>query len=300
MTKTILITGATAGIGRHAALALARDGHRVFATGRNLEALASLAAEARAAGAALETVRLDVTDAISVMAAHDEVLRRTAGAGVDVLVNNAGYGLTGPLEEITDADLRAQFDTNVFGLMAVTRAFLPEMRARGAGRLINVASIGGRMTIPFMGAYSASKYAVEALSDALRIELHRSGIDVVLVEPGPIKTEFSDRAAATVDRYRRHESPYFDVLERAREVQTHADRMSASPDVITGVLRRAVSARRPRARYVAPFSSLLLLRLFQLVPTRLSDWVMRKLLGLDAPALPPARDQRDEQTRLAA
>jgi NADP-dependent 3-hydroxy acid dehydrogenase YdfG len=152
--KTILITGATAGIGKHVALHLARKGYRVFASGRNAAALERLASEA--AGTALETLRLDVTDAASIEAAREEIDRRTDGHGVDVLVNNAGYGLAGALEELADADIRAQFDTNVFGLVAVTRAFLPAMRRRGSGRVLNVSSVGGRITFPLFGAYTAA------------------------------------------------------------------------------------------------------------------------------------------------
>ncbi len=284
--KTILITGATAGIGRHAALHLARDGHRVFATGRNLHALAALAAEAAKQALALETVLLDVTDAVSLMAAREEILGRTAGAGIDILINNAGYGLTGPLEEVSDSDLRAQFDTNVFGLMAVTRAFLPEMRARGAGRVVNVASTAGRMSMPFMGAYTATKFAVESLSDALRMELRPAGIEVVIIEPGPIRTEFAGRAASFIGQYRREGSPYAAVLTRASDIQTRMDRYSAGPEVVTRAIRRAIGARRPAARYVAPFSSRLVLRLVLLMPTRLSDWILRTALGLDQKALP--------------
>jgi short-subunit dehydrogenase len=142
---------------------------------------------------------LDVTSATSLAVATLE--RRTKGYGIDVLVNNAGYGLVGPLETIDDADLRAQFDTNVFGLMAVTRAFLPAMRDRRAGRIINVSSVGGRMTFPLMGAYHASKYALEALSDALRLELLPMGVHVSLIEPGPIRTEFNDRAMEWAGKY---------------------------------------------------------------------------------------------------
>src|SRR4051812_16541747 len=146
--QTILVTGATSGIGRHAALYLAKRGHRVFASGRNDKALAALMSspEAVAAGTGLETVQLDVTDAASIARARQIVHERTGGRGLDVLVNNAGFGVLGPTELITEADMRAQYETNVFGLMAVTRAFLPDMRARRSGRIINVSSLGGRYT----------------------------------------------------------------------------------------------------------------------------------------------------------
>jgi len=193
-TKTVVVTGATAGIGRHVALDLAQRGHRVFATGRNEAALEKLEMEATARGTTLGTVMLDVTDAKSIADAASVIRRETGGRGIDVLVNNAGYGQGGPVIELTDEVLRQQFETNVFGLMAVTRAFAPEMIARGKGWIINVSSIGGRVTFPFFGAYHASKYAVEALSDAMRAELHSFGVRVVLVEPGPIQSEFSERA----------------------------------------------------------------------------------------------------------
>src|SRR5579871_1628690 len=177
-TQTILITGATSGIGRETALYLARRGHRVIASGRNREQLASLKEEA--AGAALETVRLDVCDAQSIAEAAKEVERTTGGRGIDALVNNAGFGFAVAADEMTDADLRAQFETNVFGLMAMVRAFVPQMRARGRGRIVNVSSVGGRVTLPFFGAYNATKYAVESLSDAMRIELKPFGVDVAI------------------------------------------------------------------------------------------------------------------------
>jgi NAD(P)-dependent dehydrogenase (short-subunit alcohol dehydrogenase family) len=276
-SQTILITGATAGIGRHTAIHFARAGRRVIATGRNREALARLQADA---AAPLDVVRLDVTDPASIAEAAAEVTRITDGHGVDVLINNAGYGLAAPLAEVTDEDLRAQFETNVFGLMAVTRAFLPAMRARGKGRIINVSSVGGRMTFPLFGAYHASKYAVEALSDALRLELAPFGIDVVVIEPGPIRTEFAERAVATVEKYRSDASPYAPIYARTDEIKRLADGRSVGPEHITRVMARAIDARRPSARYVAPFSSRLMLALFLRLPTRWLDGILRRVLGL--------------------
>src|SRR6266511_3071248 len=144
----------------------------------------------------------------SVEAARVEVERRTAGAGLDVLVNNAGYALPGPLETLTEADLRLLFDTNVFGLLAVTRAFLPRMRERGAGRVVNVGSVMGRVTMPLLGAYNASKHAVAALTDALRMELAPFGVRVVLVEPGAVRSGFAARALQGLAPYRDPGSPY--------------------------------------------------------------------------------------------
>src|SRR5688572_1176943 len=152
---TILITGATSGIGRHAALHLARAGHRVIASGRRAAVLADVVAES---GGAITPLVLDVDDAASIARATTEVEALTDGRGLDVLVNNAGYATVGALAELSDAHLRAQFETNVFGLMAVTRAFLPAMVARGRGRVLNVSSVSGRIPAPLLGAYHGSKY----------------------------------------------------------------------------------------------------------------------------------------------
>src|SRR5581483_3984066 len=154
----ILVTGATAGIGRHAALTLAKRGHHVFATGRRKDALETLKKEA--GSAKLDTLVLDVTDKDSIETARREIDRITKNHGLDAIVNNVGWGLVGPLEEISDAELREQFETNVFGLMSVTRTFVGKMRDRGFGRVVNISSIGGRVTFPMMGAYHATKYAV--------------------------------------------------------------------------------------------------------------------------------------------
>ena len=277
-SRTILITGATSGIGRFAALYLARLGHTVIATGRNRDALESLTVDAY--GARLSALRLDVTDDASIQAAVAHVDTITGGRGLDVLVNNAGYGLLAPLSEVSDADLRRQFDTNVFGLMAVTRAFLPAMRERGSGRIINVSSVGGRITMPFGGAYSASKYALESISDALRVELAPFGIQVVLIEPGVIRSEFGNRSMDLVGQYRVDGSPYAPVFDRAEELQARSEQMAVGPDVIARVMARAIEARRPAARYVAPIRARLMLALVEALPTRAADALMARVAGL--------------------
>jgi NAD(P)-dependent dehydrogenase (short-subunit alcohol dehydrogenase family) len=211
--QSILITGATSGIGRDAALRLARAGHLVLAGGRRPDALAALAREARGrARGRLEPVTLDVTDPASVRAARALAERRTGGRGLDVLVNNAGYALPGPLEALAERDLRQLFDTNVFGLLAVTRAFVPAMRERGQGRVVNVGSIMGRVAMPLLGAYNATKHAVAAMTDTLRMELAPFGITVVLVEPGAVRTGFAAQALAGLAPYRDPASPYATAL----------------------------------------------------------------------------------------
>jgi short-subunit dehydrogenase len=290
--KVILITGATAGIGRHAALEFVRRGHHVIATGRRDAALVELQREARAIGRGLlDVVRLDVTSAEDVQNASVSVSKLTAGRGVDVLVNNAGYGQLGPLESISDQDLRRQFDTNVFGLMSVTRAFVTQMRDRGEGRIINIGSISGRMTMPLGGAYGATKYAVEALSDALRLELAPFGISVSIVEPGPIQSEFNDHAMATVETQDIENSPYAPVLARAGEFRAQFEAQAAGPEVTTKAIVHAATARKPRVRYVVPFRASLLLALFAVIPTRITDAILRLAMGFTAARL-HARSER--------
>jgi short-subunit dehydrogenase len=274
---TILITGATAGIGRHAALHLARAGHKVIATGRREAQLASLREES---GGVIEIVPLDVTRAESIEALKTKVDEITGGHGVDVLVNNAGYGSVGPLETMKDADFRAQFETNVFGLMAMTRAFLPAMRERGSGRIINVSSMGGRVTFPFMGAYNATKYAVESLSDALRNEVAAFGVQVALIEPGAIHTEFTDRAMSTVAAVP-EAGPYAAVLARADEIRKQVESTAVGTEPVVRAIAHAATARRARVRYVVPFRTRVFLALFAVLPSRLTDWMLRSMFKLD-------------------
>ena len=180
---SVLITGCSSGIGQAAALALHEAGRTVVATARNPATLSGLASRG------LRTLALDVTDEASMRAAVD------AAGPIDVLVNNAGYGLYGTVEQLPMAEIRRQFETNFFGLVRLTQLVLPGMRAAGGGRILNVSSMGGRATLPGGAFYHASKYAVEALSDALRMEVARFGIHVVLIEPGPVRTPWNDVAA---------------------------------------------------------------------------------------------------------
>ena len=272
-SKIVLITGATAGIGRTTALHLAKQGHHVIATGRKVAELASLKSEAGAAR--LDTLVLDVTSASSIASAVSAVSALTGGAGLDVLVNNAGFGVLGPTSEISDSEMRRQFETNVFGLMNVTRAFLPRMRERRAGRIINVSSVGGRMTLPYFGVYNSTKYALESLSDALRYELRPFGIDVSLIEPGVIRTNFEATAVSNLSSL--NQTPYSGALGKYEEMSKMADRFASNPIVIAKAIARAVNARRPAARYVAPWSTNFVLFFKAIAPTFVWDWAMRKV-----------------------
>jgi hypothetical protein len=175
--------------------------------------------------------------------------------------------------------MRAQYETNVFGLMAVTRAFLPEMRARRSGRIINVSSLGGRYTLPFFGVYNSTKYAVESLSDALRIELGPFGVHVALIEPGAIETEFTPRSLDGGAKYRRADSPYAPVMGAFDRMERMAKQTSVGPLPVSRAITRAVESRRPSPRYVAPRFAGLFVALMRLVPTRWSDQAARLMLG---------------------
>ena len=282
-SKIVLITGATAGIGRTTALHLARLGHHVIASGRKEAELTKLATEGMAQGVKLDVISLDVTSSESIAAAVEAVGKLTGGRGPDVLVNNAGFGVLGPTSEISDAEMRRQYDTNVFGLMSVTRAFLPRMRERRAGRIINVSSIGGRFTLPFFGVYNSTKYAVEALSDALRYELRPFGIDVALIEPGVIRTSFESTAVGGLQSFAA--SPYGGAIGKYEQMSKAADRFASNPIVVAKAIARAVGARRASARYVAPRSTSWMLLMNALLPTALWDWVMRKATYLTATGL---------------
>lgn len=272
----ILITGATSGIGRHTALRLAKHGHQVIGTGRNEKALAEL----RALG--LDAVGMDVTSDASVGAAKAEIDRLTAGHGVDVLVNNAGYGLWGPVEMLSDEDVRAQYETNVFGVLRVTRAFLPAMRARGRGRIVNVSSVGGRMTFPLGGIYNSTKYALESISDALRMEVKQFGIDVSIIEPGYIKTEFTARTMDVSSKYARDpSSPYHAAMARFAASEAMADKVAVGPDSVSRAIEHAATGWWPRARYVAPFYNAMGPVMLALVPPFVTDWFFRRLAGLN-------------------
>jgi NAD(P)-dependent dehydrogenase (short-subunit alcohol dehydrogenase family) len=274
----ILLTGASSGIGRDAALAFARAGHHVIAAARRLPALEAL--RDAAPPDTITPLVLDLDDPASIVAAAAEVARITDGRGVDALVNNAGFATAGALAELSDRDLRAQFETNVFGLMALTRAMLPAMLARGSGRIVNVSSVSGRIPAPVLGAYHASKYALEALSDALRMEVAPFGVQVVVVEPGTIKTELTSRTLTEATRARGAESRYAAIYARTADIEARFDRMAGSTAPVVRAIERAVLGRRPSARYVAPRRFAALIAVIRLMPTCWMDLAMRRVFGL--------------------
>jgi short-subunit dehydrogenase len=290
MTSYILVTGASSGIGRDAALALARLGHHVIATGRRLEPVEAL--RAQAAPGVITPLHLDLDSPASIASAAAAIDELTSGYGLDALVNNAGFATAGALAELSDADLRKQFETNVFGLMALTRAVLPAMMERGHGRIVNVSSVSGLIPAPVLGAYHASKYALEALSDALRMELHPFGVQVAVVEPGTIRTEFASRTLGEANRARANGSRYAAVYERASAVEAKFDKMASTTAPVVRAIVHAVTARRARSRYIAPRRFAIGVWLVRLMPMCWFDAAMRRVFGLTREALLPRPEPR--------
>jgi NAD(P)-dependent dehydrogenase (short-subunit alcohol dehydrogenase family) len=284
--EPILITGCSSGIGRAAAASLHDAGLRVYATARRVDALVGLASRG------ITTLALDVTDEESMTEAVAAV---EADAGVvGTLINNAGYGLYGPVEQIPMAEVRRQFETNFFGLVRLTQLVLPGMRRRrGGGRILNVSSMGGRATLPGGAFYHASKYAVEAFSDALRMEVAQFGIDVVLIEPGPVKTPWTDIAAGSLvdaadgsgagadggdDPYAAYKAAV--GVSFGRTTSGFVARLGSDAQDIAMVISRAVTARRPHTRYLINPVAKSVVTLNQLLPGRAYDAVIRRQYGL--------------------
>lgn len=266
ISRAVLVTGCSSGIGRATAERLARSGWTVYASARRLEAIAPL----EEAGCRL--LRLDVTDDDSMQAAVEEVER--AEGAVGVLVNNAGYSQSGAVESVPLDEARRQFETNVFGLARLTQLALPGMRQQGWGRVVNVSSMGGRLTFPGGGWYHASKHAVEALSDALRFEVQGFGIDVVVIQPGLIRTGFAEVAVGSIEQ---DDGPYarFNAAVGAATAGVYENRLAQSfgggPERVAKAIERAVTAKRPRTRYRVTASAGLFLTLRRLLPDRAWD-----------------------------
>jgi NAD(P)-dependent dehydrogenase (short-subunit alcohol dehydrogenase family) len=268
MEGPVLITGCSSGIGRAAAERLARAGMTVYASARRPESIEDL----KAAGC--RTLALDVTDEDSMRAAVEEV-ERTEGA-VGALVNNAGYSQSGAVETVPLDDVRRQFETNVFGLLRMSQLVLPGMRREGRGRIVNISSMGGKLTFPGGGIYHATKHAVEALSDAMRFEVRGFGVDVVVIEPGLIRTSFGDAAVASVPS---EDGPYAEfnrsvAAATARVYNGPLGRLGAGPDAVAKVIERALTAGRPRARYKVTASARVLMGQRALLPDRAWDAVV--------------------------
>ncbi|MBA3809161.1 MAG: SDR family NAD(P)-dependent oxidoreductase [Solirubrobacterales bacterium] len=273
-SKAALITGCSSGIGHATALRLVHDGWSVYATARRRETIADLA------DAGANTLALDVTDEQS-MSAAVAVVEEAEGA-VGVLINNAGYSQSGAIETVPLEAMRRQFETNVFGLVRLTQLVLPKMRAQHWGKIVNLGSMGGRLTFPGGGHYHATKYALEAISDALRFELRGFGIDVILLEPGLITTEFGDAATASMaavdssgdDPYAHFNATVGAVTKGAYEGPMR--RLGAGPERVAKVIERAITRSRPPARITITPSAKLSIATRRLMSDRAWDAAMRR------------------------
>jgi NAD(P)-dependent dehydrogenase (short-subunit alcohol dehydrogenase family) len=272
VSKSVLITGCSSGIGHETARHLAAKGWSVYATARRPETLAELAE------AGCKTLACDVTDEASMKACVDAV----AGAegAVGVLVNNAGYSQSGAVESVDLDSIRRQFETNVFGLIRMSQLALPGMRDQGWGRIVNVSSMGGRLTFPGGGIYHATKHAVEAICDAMRFEVAGFGVDVVCVEPGLIVTGFADAALSSLDEgLHEDEGPYADFNAHvgkatAAVYEGPLRRLGGGPEAVAKAIERAITAPRPRPRYRVTPSAKLAIAQRRLVSDRMWDRAM--------------------------
>ncbi len=277
----VVITGASSGIGEACALHLDQLGYRVFAGVRRPED--GEAVKARAS-MRLTPVLLDVTDAASIHQAAETVRAAIGTAGLAGLVNNAGIGVGGPLEVVSLEDLRKQFEVNVIGQVAVTQAFLPLLR-QGRGRIVNIGSIAGLAATPFIGPYSASKFALEALTDVMRLELRAWGIHVSIVEPGAVASRIWDKGRQRTIQMEAAASPeakalYGEAVAGVREAIARAERRAIPSRAVAKAVAHALRAARPKTRYLVGLDARLRALLAAWLPDRVQDWLLAKVLKL--------------------
>ena len=272
--RTILITGCSSGIGLCVAHGLKARGWRVFASARQAADVERLQQDG------FEALQLDLTDSLSIHAAMDEVLRRSGGT-LDALFNNGAYGQPGAVEDLSRATLREQFETNLFGTHELTCLAIAVMRRQGHGRIVHNSSVLGLVALPFRGAYNASKFALEGLTDTLRLELHGSGIHISLVEPGPIISRFRANAMRkyrqNIDADASHFRATYQRMENRLTKEGPAAPFTLPPEAVLARVIHALEAPRPRARYYVTFPTWLFGTLKRLLPTRGLDWVLRRV-----------------------
>ncbi|MEE4376372.1 MAG: SDR family oxidoreductase [Candidatus Competibacteraceae bacterium] len=273
MAKSILITGCSSGIGLCVARGLRQRGYRVFATARQPGDVERLVSEG------LESLPLDLADSTSIQNAVAEVLNRTEGT-LDALFNNGAYGQPGAVEDLSRAVLREQFETNLFGTQELTNQILPVMRRQGHGRIIQNSSVLGLVAMPYRGAYNASKFALEGLTDTLRLELAGTGIHISLIEPGPILSLFRDNAYAAyqrnIDKTSSVHLEKYEAMERRLTVQGPAAPFTLLPEAVLKRVIHALESSRPRIRYSVTVPTYLFAALRRLLPYRVLDGLLRR------------------------
>ena len=265
MAKTVLVTGASAGIGRATAILLAQSGYNVYGAARRTEKMEDLK------NYGIKPVALDVTKDESVKACIEQIFKE-AGS-IDILVNNAGFGSYGALEDVTMQDAKYQLDVNVFGAMHLTQLVLPKMRENKYGKIVNISSVGGKIAFPFGGWYHASKFAIEALSDAMRSEVKQFGIDVIVIEPGGTKSEWGDIAVESLMRVS-GKTVYGGLVAAVQKSFTQMTGNIPEPIVIAKLIKKGIEATKPKTRYVGGYMAKPMLFLRKI----LSDKMLERII----------------------
>ncbi|WP_221393656.1 oxidoreductase [Dyadobacter sp. NIV53] len=265
MAKTVLVTGASAGIGRATAILLAQSGYNVYGAARRTEKMEDLE------NYGIKPIALDVTKDESVMACVDRIFKEAGG--IDVLVNNAGFGSYGAIEDVAMQDAKYQLEVNVFGAMHLTQLVLPKMRQNNYGKVVNISSVGGKIAFPFGGWYHASKFAIEALSDAMRSEVKQFGIDVIVIEPGGTKSEWGDIAVESLMRVS-GQTAYRELVAAVQKSFTQMAGNVPGPIVIAKLIKESIEAKKPKTRYVGGYMAKPMLFLRKI----LSDKMLERII----------------------
>lgn len=281
--QVILLTGASAGIGAALAKVLAQQfvGIRLVLAARSVKNLETVAEDCRKAGADVLVVPTDLAEVESVEALAAKAIAHFGR--VDALINNAGYGQMGPIELVPNAAAQRQFQVNLIAPLALIRALVPSMRDQGGGKIINISSLGGRLAFPFGGLYSASKFALEGLSDALRMELEPFNIRVSVIEPGPVSTNFFAAAAQAVAENvaEPEKSPYRAAFAKLKDLEQQTSSQAWSSDRVALVIVKALVAKKPRPRYIAATGGNILLFMMTVLPTKVVDAFWQRFYGID-------------------
>jgi NAD(P)-dependent dehydrogenase (short-subunit alcohol dehydrogenase family) len=278
--KIILITGTSSGFGLLAAARFASQGHKVIATMRNLEKQSGLFNEVSRRGGEVDVRQLDVTDKASIQKTIKDVAQKYGY--IDVLINNAGYGIGGAFEDLTDEEIRQQMETNFFGVQNVTRAVIPLMRQRKSGKIINISSVAGFSTSPCFGAYNVSKWALEAFSESLRYELKFFGIDVLLIEPGTYKTKVFFENARYAKDFDNPQSPYYPISQHLKKkVMNYVNDCYNDPEEIAILAEKLIHTKNPPFRNVPDIESQIMYIFRKFLPFRLYSWFVRRALFSD-------------------
>jgi short-subunit dehydrogenase len=262
MKNTVLITGASAGIGKATAIYLAKNGYNVYGAARRVDKMQDLIVHG------IKPIQLDVTDDTSAAACVEQILRE-AGS-IDILVNNAGFGSEGAIEDVPLKDAKYQMEVNVFGAMRLSQLVLPKMRENKYGKIVNISSVGGKIALPLGGWYHASKFAMEALSDSMRMEVKPFGIDVIVVEPGGVKSEWGDIAIESLLRVS-GDSAYKEMVHRAEKSFKRTENNNSEPIVIAKLIEKGIKARQPKTRYAGGSMAKMLLFLRSVLSDKMLD-----------------------------